>query len=72
MVDFITQHPNIGAAVSFHTHSGVILRPCGTRSDKDMTPEDLWLFQQFSALGEKHSGYPAISIYEDFRYHPKD
>ena len=72
MVDFITGHPNIGAAVSFHTHSGVILRPCGGRPDKDMTPEDLWLFQQFSALGEQHTGYPAISIYEDFRYHPKD
>jgi murein tripeptide amidase MpaA len=72
MVDFITQHPNIGAAISYHTHSGVILRPCGTRSDKDMTPEDLWLFQNFSALGEKHTGYPAISIYEEFRYHPKE
>ena len=22
--------------------------------------------------GERHTGYPAISIYEDFRYHPKD
>ena len=72
MVEFISQHPNIGAAISYHTHSGVILRPCGTRPDKDMTPEDLWLFQNLSALGEKHSGYPAISIYEDFRYHPKD
>jgi hypothetical protein len=29
-VDFIVKHPNIGAAVSFHTHSGVILRPMGT------------------------------------------
>lgn len=72
MVEFITAHPNIGAAVSYHTHSGVILRPCGTRPDKDMTPEDLWTFQQFSALGEQHTGYPAVSIYEDFRYHPKD
>ena len=51
MVDFVTQHPNIGAAVSFHTHSGVILRPSGNKSDKDMTPEDLWVIQQFSALG---------------------
>jgi hypothetical protein len=42
MVDFIVKHPNIGAAVSFHTHSGVILRPMGTQSDDDMTPEDLW------------------------------
>jgi len=72
MVEFISQHPNIGAALSFHTHSGVILRPCGTRADKDMTPEDLWTFQRFSALGEQATGYPAISIYEDFRYHPKE
>jgi hypothetical protein len=72
MVEFITSHPNIGAAISYHTHSGVILRPCGTRSDKDMTPEDLWLFQKFSDMGSQHSGYPAVSIYEDFRYHPKD
>jgi hypothetical protein len=72
MVEFITSHPNIGAAISYHTHSGVILRPCGTRSDKEMGTDDLRLFQKFSALGEKHSGYPAISIYEDFRYDPKD
>ncbi len=72
MVVFVSGHPNIGAAVSFHTHSGVILRPSSTRSDKEMTAEDLWLFQQCSALGEEHSGYPAISIYEDFRYDPKD
>ncbi|MDT8999399.1 M14 family metallopeptidase [Paucibacter sp. APW11] len=72
MVDFIVAHPNIGAAISFHTHSGVILRPMGSQSDEDMTPEDLWLYQRFSQLGEKHTGYPAISIWHDFKYHPKD
>ena len=72
MVDFIQQHPNIGAAVSYHTHSGVILRPMGTQSDDDMTPEDLWTYKRFSALGEKLTGYPAISIWHDFRYHPKE
>ena len=72
MVDFIVKHPNIGAGVSFHTHSGVILRPMGTQSDDDMTPEDLWIYKRLSALGEKLTGYPAISIYEDFRYHPKE
>ena len=51
MVDFITQHPNIGAAVSFHTHSGVILRPMGSQSDDDMTPEDLWMIKRLSASG---------------------
>jgi murein tripeptide amidase MpaA len=72
MVDFIAKHPNIGAGVSFHTHSGVILRPMGTQADDDMTPEDLWVYKRLSALGEKLTGYPAISIYEDFRYHPKE
>ena len=72
MVDFIVKHPNVGAGVSFHTHSGVILRPMGTQADDDMTPEDLWIYKRLSALGEKLTGYPAISIYEDFRYHPKE
>ena len=72
MVDFVVKHPNIGAAVSFHTHSGVILRPMGTQSDDDMTPEDLWQYRRFSDLGAKLTGYPAISIFHDFKYHPKE
>jgi murein tripeptide amidase MpaA len=72
MVDFITSHPNIGAAISYHTHSGVILRPMGSQSDEDMTPEDLWSYKRFSALGTASSGYPAISIWHEFKYHPKE
>ncbi len=72
MVDFIVRHPNIGAAVSFHTHSGVILRPMGTQSDDDMTPEDLWIYKRLSDLGARLTGYPAISIWHDFKYHPKE
>jgi hypothetical protein len=58
--------------VSFHTHSGVILRPMGTEPDDKMNQEDLWMYRRLSALGEKLTGYPAISIYEDFRYHPHE
>ena len=72
MVDFIAGHPNIGAAISFHTHSGVILRPMGTQSDDDMTPEDLWIYKRLSELGTRHTGYPAISTFHDFKYHPKE
>ncbi len=71
MVAFITEHPNIGAAVSFHTHSGVILRPMGTNSDDDMTPEDLWMIKRLSEHGARLTGYPAISSWHDFKYHPK-
>lgn len=72
MVDYVVHHRNIGAAISFHTHSGVILRPMGTQSDEDMIPEDLWVYKRFSALGEQLTGYPAISIWHDFKYHPKE
>jgi murein tripeptide amidase MpaA len=72
MVDFVIAHPNIGAGISYHTHAGVILRPMGTCSDDDMIPEDLWSYRRFSSLGEKLTGYPAISIWHDFKYHPKE
>ncbi|HEV7915513.1 MAG TPA: M14 family metallopeptidase, partial [Albitalea sp.] len=72
MLDFIVGHPNIGAAISYHTHSGVILRPMGTQSDDDMIPEDLWTYKRFSEIGAKLTGYPAVSIWHDFKYQPKD
>ncbi len=72
MVDFVVKHPNIGAAVSFHTHSGVILRPMCSESDEQMIPEDLWMYKRLSDLGAQLTGYPAVSIYHDFRYHPKE
>ena len=72
MVDFIVDHKNIGAAVSYHTHSGVILRPMGSESDDDMIPEDLWSIKRFSEIGTRLTGYPAISIWHDFKYHPKE
>lgn len=72
MVDFVVRHRNIGAGISYHTHSGVILRPMGTQSDDDMIPEDLWTYKRFSEIGAKLTGYPAISIWHEFKYHPKE
>ena len=72
MVDFFVGHPNIGAAISFHTHSGVILRPMGTVADDKMTPEDLWMIKRLSDVGAKLTGYPCISSFHDFKYHPNE
>ena len=44
----------------------------GTQSDDDMIPEDLWSIKRFSEIGAKLTGYPAISIWHDFKYHPKE
>ena len=71
VVDFIVRHPNIGAGVSFHTHSGVILRPLSSEPDENMPAEDLWLYKLFGKKSTELTGYPNISIFHDFKYHPK-
>ena len=71
VVDFIVKHPNICAGVSFHTHSGVILRPFSGEPDDNMPPEDLWLYKLFGKKSTELTGYRNISIFHDFKYHPK-
>jgi murein tripeptide amidase MpaA len=72
VVHFITHHHNICGGLSFHTWSGVLLRPFAMQPDDDMPAEDLWSYQQQGKKGEAVTGYPAISVYHEFRYHPKD
>ncbi len=72
VVDFIAKHPNVTGAVTFHTWSGVILRPYGTQPDDSFPAEDLWTFQKIGQKGTDLTGYPSISVYHDFRYHPKE
>ena len=71
MVDFITSHPNINAAITYHTFSGVILRPPSTFPDDDMDANDLWVYKAIAQRGTDLVGYPNVSVYHDFRYHPK-
>jgi murein tripeptide amidase MpaA len=68
---FIADHPNITGGAAFHTWSGVLLRPYGDQSDEALPAEDLWTFEKIGAKGTEITGYPAISVYHDFRYHPR-
>lgn len=70
VVDFIVRHPNICGGTSFHTYSGVLLRPFGDLPDDKMPHEDLWVYRQLGAKGEALTGYPAISVFHDFIYVP--
>ncbi|MDP9383602.1 MAG: M14 family metallopeptidase [Chloroflexota bacterium] len=69
---FIASHPNITGAVTFHTWSGVLLRPYSTKSDEEFPAEDLWTYQKIGQKGTDVTGYPNISVYHEFRYHPKE
>ena len=71
IVQFFSDHPNISGGVAFHTWSGVLLRPFDHLPDTEMHAEDLWVYQKMGAKGTDLTGYPAISVYHDFRYHPK-
>jgi len=70
-VAFLTSHLNICGGSSFHTWSGVLLRPFDHSPDSEMPAEDLWTYQKIGRQGTELTGYPAISVYHEFRYHPK-
>ncbi|MBS1713941.1 MAG: carboxypeptidase [Armatimonadetes bacterium] len=72
IVQAISDRPNICGAMSFHTFSGVLLRPPSRMPDDDIPAEDLWTYQELGANGHKMTGYPAISNYHEFKYHPKE
>lgn len=72
LVDAIVSRPNICGAVTFHTFSGVHLRPPSRMPDDDIPAEDLWIYKFFGEKGTELTGYPAISNYHEFRYHPKE
>jgi murein tripeptide amidase MpaA len=71
VVDFVASHTNITGGIDFHTYSGVLLRPFSDRADDEMPAEDLWTYRKIGEVGEALTGYPAISIHHEFRYHPK-
>lgn len=72
LVDAIVNRPNICGAVTFHTFSGVHLRPPSTKPDDDLPAEDIWNYKKIGDKGKELTGYPAISNYHEFRYHPKE
>jgi murein tripeptide amidase MpaA len=71
LLEFISKHPNITGTISFHTMSGVLLRPYDDRADDEFPAEDLWTFQKIGEKGTAITGYPNISVFHDFKYHPK-
>jgi len=71
-VDFITKHKNITGGISFHTFSGVLLRPYGTHADDHMPDADLKVFKHIGEVGSAITGYPNVSVFHDFKYSPKE
>ena len=72
IVDFIARHKNLTGAISFHTFSGLLLRPYSYHPDEEFPVEDLRVYEKLGESGARLTGYPAVSCYHEFRYHPKE
>lgn len=66
MGKFILDHPNICGMCAYHTHGGIIMRPSMTKPDSAMSAPDINLYKEIGKVGTELTGYPTVSIYEDF------
>ncbi|MCB9006811.1 MAG: carboxypeptidase [Ardenticatenaceae bacterium] len=69
---FIADHPNITGSVSFHTFSGVYLRPPTKGADDTLPTQDLYTYKKLGNKAEELTGYKAVSVFHDFKYDPKE
>lgn len=66
IVEFIVHHPNIAMIESYHTTSGVHLRPFSARPTEDLPRKDLQDYTAILAMGTEITTYPQASIYHEF------
>ncbi|HZG34811.1 MAG TPA: M14 family metallopeptidase, partial [Gaiellaceae bacterium] len=71
LVQAIVDRPNVTSYVGYHTFSGVHLRPYSARADEEFPTSDLRAFKLIGEEATRITGYPAISIFHDFKYDPK-
>lgn len=69
---FFAVHRNIFGALTLHTFSRALLRPFSDRADDQMDTTDLWLYEAIGRRGTDLTGYPAVSVFHNFKYHPKE
>ena len=70
IADFILAHPNICGMQCYHTHGGLHLRPSLVAPDSSLPRFDLAVYNRIGAMGTALTGYPLISVYEEFTTDP--
>jgi murein tripeptide amidase MpaA len=72
MVQAVFDRPNITGHVAYHTFSGVHLRPYAGYADEHFPPSDLRTYKLLGEEATRLTGYPAVSVYHDFKYEPNE
>lgn len=70
VIAFLLDHPNIAGMQCYHTHAGMVLRPSLVAPDSVIPPDDLALYKTIGGVGTELTGYPVISVYEEFTSDP--
>ncbi|HSG91870.1 MAG TPA: M14 family metallopeptidase [Pseudomonadales bacterium] len=68
LASFVTAHPNIVTWIAGHSFTGVLLRAGFNESDESMPMPDEAHYKLVGEKGTALTGYPAISVFHDFRY----
>jgi hypothetical protein len=70
--DFWANHPNISGIHTYHTSGGLILREANAHPDTWFQEvgceEDLAVYKVLGGIGEGLTGYPCISIFDEFTF----
>jgi hypothetical protein len=69
-VDFVIAHPNINGMITYHTHSGIILRSYAHKADDVHIYKDLPIFEGIGETGTEITGYPLVSSFHNFTTDP--
>jgi murein tripeptide amidase MpaA len=68
IAEFLLNQKNITGGQSYHTTTGIILRPSSFRKDEKMDPKDRMAFKAIGKIGEELTSYPCASVYDGFAY----
>lgn len=71
LVQAVVDRPNVTGYITYHTFSAVHLRPYSAHDDDHFPTEDLRVYQHLGREATKITGYPAVSVFHDFKYEPK-
>jgi murein tripeptide amidase MpaA len=66
VANFVLAHKNIASVVTFHTTGGVILRPPGTKPEKQAPKRDVAMFKAVGEMATEETGYPCCNIFDEF------
>lgn len=66
LADFILSRPHISQVESYHSTSGIFVRPLGSRPDSEIPMQDLQDYTSVLSRGTEMTDYPPASLYHDF------